>query len=233
MSARLAHWAVPAASIIALMVLVPLEVRAVSPMRQQLEEMRHSTPNLDRGAELFSTCVRCHGPTGSGTPDGLVPRIAGQHASVVEKQLLDYRRDRRWDPRMESIADRHHLPDLQAIVDVAAYVDQLDRPGSVGKGSGSRLSQGAELYSRLCSGCHGLGAEGDASRAVPRIAGQHYEYLRRQIHDAVDGRRPNYPPAHIRLLARLDHDGIDGIADYLSRADGDEHHGRPQGTGVQ
>jgi len=36
----------------------------------------------------------------------------------------------------------------------------------------------------------------------------------------VDGRRPNFSPAHIRLLARLDHDDIEAVADYLSRLPG-------------
>jgi hypothetical protein len=33
----------------------------------------------------------------------------------------------------------------------------------------------------------------------------------------VDGRRPNFSPAHIRLLAQLDYDDIRALADYLSR----------------
>jgi hypothetical protein len=48
-----------------------------------------------------------------------------------------------------------------------------------------------------------LGLLGCAT-AVPKIGGQHYEYLRRQIYDAVDGRRPGLPASHVRLLARLD-----------------------------
>jgi hypothetical protein len=42
----------------------------------------------------------------------------------------------------------------------------------------------------------------------------------RQFYDAVDGRRPNFSPAHIRLLARLDHDNTEAVADYLSRLPG-------------
>jgi cytochrome c553 len=57
--------------------------------------------------------------------DGGVPRIAGQHISVLAKQLADYRHDRRWDIRMEHFADRHHLVDAQAIADVTAYIHQL------------------------------------------------------------------------------------------------------------
>ncbi len=59
--------------------------------------------------------------------------------------------------------------------------------------------------------------EGDVDHLVPKIAGQHYEYLRRQMYDAVDGRRPGFPEVHIKLLARLEHEDIAGVADYLSR----------------
>lgn len=200
-----------------LAVFLPRAVQGVSPLRQELAEAKRAKANFDRGAELFETCSACHGPDGGGTRDGQVPRIAGQHASVLMKQLVDFRHDRRWDPRMERFADRHHLPDAQAIADVAAYVSGLDQDVQNGKGSGELLTRGADTYVRLCFRCHGPGAIGDAKRAIPRIAGQHYEYLRRQIYDAVDGRRPNFSSAHIRLLGQLDHDDIEAIADYLSR----------------
>jgi cytochrome c553 len=57
----------------------------------------------------------------------------------------------------------------------------------------------------------------DENTMIPRIAGQHYEYLMRQIDDAVEGRRPNFSASHVRLLARLERDDIVGLADYLSR----------------
>jgi len=190
---------------------------AMSPSQQEWTEALHSKPNLDRGAELFRICAACHGPAGGGTVDGGVPRIAGQHASVLAKQLVYFRYHRRWDPRMEHFADKHHLADAQAIADVAAYASQLDPGSERGVGSGALTEHGAGVYARLCRSCHGSSGEGDAKHAIPQIAGQHYEYLRRQIYDAVDGRRPNFSGAHVRLLARLEHDDITGLADYLSR----------------
>jgi cytochrome c553 len=140
---------------------------------------------------------------------------------VLVKQLVDFQHGRRWDFRMEHFADRHHLPDAQAVADVAAYVTQLEDPASPGVevGPGQLVEDGAGLYARLCASCHGPSGQGDAKHEVPQIAGQHYEYLRRQIYNAVDGRRPNFPAAHIRLFARLEHDDIVGVADYLSRLD--------------
>jgi len=204
-------------SVLLLGALLPGETAAVSTSQQELEAVKHCTPNLDQGAEVFHTCAMCHGRDGGGTVDGMVPRIAGQHASVLRKQLIDYRYDRRWDPRMESIAGRHDLPAAQAIADVTAYVNQLDQEPHIGTGDGSLVQQGAASYAQQCRACHGVAAQGDSAHAIPRLAGQHYEYLRRQIYDAVDGRRPSFSSAHIRLLARLDHDDIQAVADYLSR----------------
>jgi cytochrome c553 len=190
---------------------------AVSTSQQEFFDATHSKPNLDRGAELFRNCAVCHGPLGAGTLDGGVPRIGGQHFSVLAKQLVDYRHAQRWDIRMEHFADQHHLVDAQAIADVAGYVNQLGVQATPGVGNGSLIERGASVYAQSCKSCHGAAAEGDARRAIPQLAGQHYEYLQRQIYDAVDHRRPNFSRVHVRLLGRLYRDDITGVADYLSR----------------
>lgn len=198
---------------------LPVLAAAFATTRQELQEALRSKPNLDHGAELFRNCAVCHGPQGGGTRDGGVPRIAGQHISVLAKQLVDYRHDRRWDIRMEHFADKHHLNDPQALADVTAYIHQLTVETPPGVGDGELAPHGANVYGRLCQSCHGESAEGNAKRMVPRIAGQHFDYLMRQIYDATDGRRPNFSPVHIRLLATLDRRDIVGVADYLSRLD--------------
>jgi len=192
---------------------------AAATSHQEYQDALHSKPNLDQGAELFRTCLACHGPSGAGVSDGTVPRIAGQHFSVIVGQLVDYRHDKRWDPRMEHFADSHHLANAQALADVAAYVSQLQTVSqdTLGVGSGEHVSQGAQIYAGACASCHGRNAQGNARTATPQLAGQHYEYLRRQIYDAVDGRRPNLSGAHVRLMAKLDHDAIAAVCDFLSR----------------
>jgi cytochrome c553 len=198
---------------------LPLMAGGTANEAQERSDALHSRPDLDKGAALFQTCAVCHGSSGGGTPDGHVPRIAGQHYSVLVKQLVDYRSDRRWDPLMEYMADRHLLKGAQDIADVAAYVSEIETlpEAGVSVGSGEYLSQGAEVYKGSCVSCHGETANGNGRRQIPRLAGQNYEYLVRQIHDAVEGRRPNFSDSHIRLLKPLDYTGILGVADYLSR----------------
>jgi cytochrome c553 len=190
---------------------------AMPASEQEFVEAIQARPDMQRGARYFTTCANCHGVRGGGKVDGKVPRIGGQYFRVVVRQLVAFRHGQRWDILMESFADRHRLPDAQAIADVAAYVSELEDPLPAGTGSGELLSHGAGVYFRLCESCHGSSGQGNSERMVPRIAGQHYEYLRRQIYDAVDGRRPGFPVSHVRLLARLDHAAIAGVSDYLSR----------------
>jgi len=218
MQHRSALWRV-VALVCTVAAIVPLPADSAENARSELDGALRSVPNLDHGAELFRNCAVCHGSNGQGTLDGGVARIAGQHVSVIAKQLVDYRHDRRWDIRMEHFADRHHLPDPQSIMDIAGYVHSLSAEGPPGVGDGELAQHGSDLYFARCVGCHGPSGEGDAAKRIPRIAGQHYEYLMRQIYDAVDGRRANFSRAHVRLFAKLDRDDIVGVADFLSRLD--------------
>jgi len=175
------------------------------------------TANLEHGAELFRACSQCHGASGGGSENGDVPRVAGQHFAVLVRQLVDYRHNVRWDIRMEHYSGRNLLSDEQSIADVAGYINQLSGVAPRNVGDGQLVQHGRGVYARHCARCHGTMGEGDAIDVVPRLAGQHYAYLLRQMHDTVDGRRPNLPQSHVRLLEKLDRDDMVGLADFLAR----------------
>ncbi len=194
-----------------------------SAARKEFLEAARLTPNLESGARLFETCAACHGTNGQGSADGSVPAIAGQHGSVLLKQIVDFRYDQRWDERMKNFTDRHHLENAQDVTDVAAYVSKLPRfPNmSEGIGDGAFLREGASVYFRVCEACHGPLGEGDVLRFRPRLAGQHYEYLLRQLAQTAQGYRPGMDPAHVARLRALTPEQIRGVADYLSRVSPD------------
>lgn len=196
---------------------LPLAALAVSTSRQELQDALRAKPDPTNGAELFETCAACHGPNGSGTSDGAVPAIGGQHFRVLAKQLVDFRNDKRWDIRMEHFADRHHLRSAQDIADVAGHVSQLDPGPQLGIGNGESIGNGASVYFRHCESCHGPSGKGSNERQVPQLAGQHYEYLLRQMYDTADGRRPNMSTDHVRMFQDLELQDFVGVADYLSR----------------
>ena len=184
---------------------------------QDLQAVLSAIPDQKRGAKLFQLCAQCHGAAGEGIGETWTPAIAGQLPRVLAKQLVDYRHGARWDPRMEKVAGRHVLKSTQDIADVVAYVGQLSAPPPTSIGSGEWLARGERLYTAVCSSCHGGQGEGSGARFVPRLAGQRYDYLLRQLHDAIDGRRPRLAAIHKRGLEGLDMEQLMGLADYISR----------------
>lgn len=185
----------------------------------EFDDAARLEPDRARGARLFETCAACHGPDGRGTDDGEIPAIAGQHGSVLLKQLTDFRHEQRRDERMRYFADSHHLPGPQELTDVAAYVASLPRfpRTGTGIGDGSALREGASVYFRVCEQCHGPLGQGDLLARRPRLAGQHYAYLVRQLEDTAARRRPGMDAAHVAMLAKMSTAQIQGVADYLSR----------------
>jgi cytochrome c553 len=200
------------------MLLPALACAAVTAQKELTDALR-ATPDAANGKALFDHCASCHGADGGGDSNGSTPRIAGQHFRVLAKQLVDFRSGKRWDFRMEGAAEQHHLAGAQDIADVAAHVSRLAPPGRPGIGSGDFVAEGGRIYAQECASCHGPAADGDAARGVPRLAGQHYGYLMRQMYDAVDGRRPALPRLHSKKIAPLDFQQVRALSDYLSRLD--------------
>jgi len=199
------------------MLLFEALAHASSTARDEYDSVLIRTADRLHGETLFGNCARCHGISGAGARDGSVPAIAGQHFRVLARQLVDYRNDKRWDARMEHFADTPYLIATQDVADVADYVSSLRPTGPGVTGDGEQLVHGASVYAQRCAICHGPQGEGDRLKAYPRLAGQHYPYLLRQLHDGVEGRRPNFSAAHVKLLARMNRDDYVGLADYLSR----------------
>ena len=69
------------------------------------------------GAQKSAACVACHG-VGGNSSIPLWPKLAGQHAAYLEKQMKDFRDGRRKDPIMAPMAAA--LSDTD-IADIAAY----------------------------------------------------------------------------------------------------------------
>jgi cytochrome c553 len=176
-------------------------------------------PDRGHGKALFAACAGCHQANGSGSADGTIPVIAGQHVSVLVKQLVDFRHDRRWHAKMQGAAKSHELSSPQDVLDVAAYAESLRRPPPPkgGMGDGKALQQGQVIYYRECAECHGRLAEGDLRTLRPRLAGQHYAYLLRQLNETATGQRPGMDDAHVKRIGALTEAERSAVADHLSR----------------
>lgn len=175
-------------------------------------------PDLKHGAEQFKACAECHQADGRGSDDGMIPVIAGQYVSVLVKQLVDFRHDRRWDSRMRDAAKRHALAGSQELLDVATYAAGLPRPSprEGGTGDGSRRHEGQVVYYRECEECHGRLGEGELRTLRPRLAGQHYRYLLRQLYETAEGTRPGMDEMHQQRIGALSDAERAAVADHLS-----------------
>jgi len=200
-----------------LMLWLPGASAAANAGGDELQRALRAQPEPIHGAQLYGGCTACHGTDGGGESNGSVPRIAGQYAGVLIKQLVDFRYGRRWDLRMEAVANAHHLVDAQAIADVAGYAAALQPVLPAAIGNGEDLDRGAVAFLRHCGDCHGAVGQGSAQQRMPRLAGQHATYLVRQMQESAGDGRPNMAPRHRALLNRLDVSDYRGMADYLAR----------------
>ncbi len=76
---------------------------------------------------------------------------------------------------------------------------------------------GQNVYARACSHCHGVAADGNGKLRYPRLAGQHFGYLKHQMEIMVAGDRPHVSWDHMKLLESLTPEEMTGIAGYLAR----------------
>lgn len=169
-----------------------------------------------RGKDIFNVCSSCHLLSGAGQPDGSFPQLAGQHATVVIKQIADIRAGLRDNPTMYPFAIT--LSDAQELADVAAYIQTLCIPSRHGKGSAdaSLLAKGKALYKKECTSCHGANGQGDAAKFYPVLAGQHYKYLLRQVTAIRDGRRRNADPGMVAVVKKYSDRDLDAVVEYMA-----------------
>lgn len=171
--------------------------------------------NVGDGERAFVVCSHCHLPSGAGRVDGRIPQLAGQHRSVLIKQLIDIREGARENPLMEPFA--RTIVDRQLLADVAIYLETLPIPRDNGRGSGAGLEVGGMLYQRDCSPCHGGEGEGNGAAFIPVLAGQHYEYTLRQLREIAALKRKNIHPGMRAVVQSYTSEQLQAIADYVSR----------------
>jgi cytochrome c553 len=76
--------------------------------------------DVEEGEEIYTVCAACHQPTGWGDPLGVFPQLAGQHTTVLIKQISDIRAGNRDNPTMYPFAMQ--IEGAQDIADVCAYI---------------------------------------------------------------------------------------------------------------
>jgi cytochrome c553 len=182
-----------------------------------VKQALNATPDLDSGRQLYYNCALCHTPEGWGSPAGNYPQIAGQHQSVIIKQLADIHKGNRDNPTMMPFTKPLFDKGPQALADVSAYIEKLPMVPNNSIGTGMRLNKGKALYNEHCKSCHSENGEGRAADYYPRIHGQHFRYLLRQLQWIKMGKRRNADPDMVQEFKKFSQSDLAALADYVSR----------------
>jgi len=181
-------------------------------------EALHKKGDVKAGKEAYEVCGACHLPSGAGRPDGTFPQLAGQHSTVLIKQMADIRAGLRDNPTMYPFAIT--LTDPQELADAAAYINSLCIPVNhgmyEGKDAVAQIAKGKELYEKQCKECHMANGEGNKEKFYPVIAGQHYKYLLRQMTEIREGKRRNANPDMVKVIKPYTDDQLVAISAFQS-----------------
>jgi cytochrome c553 len=172
--------------------------------------------DVPRGKEAYAECQTCHRTDGSGRSSFNIPRLSGQHASVLIKQLMDIRSGLRVNEDMREYMHDSDLT-LQDFADMAAYLQSLPVVGRIGQGPPELVPRGQTLYASDCAACHGEHGEGRPELFFPMLASQHYGYLVREIDLILSGERGNSNPAMPPILKDYSTDDKRAVAAYLAQ----------------
>lgn len=144
-------------------------------------------PQVSATTIAQQVCSNCHGLTGVATSPNF-PNLAAQTQPYLEAQLKAFRGHARQDPAgfeyMWGLT--RHLSDAQ-IEGLAAYYAAQPGPQPPAEGDPARLPAGRAVFEQgvpaknipACAGCHGPAGQGNA--AFPRLAGQHADYVAKQL----------------------------------------------------
>ena len=91
-----------------------------------------------------------------------------------------------------------------------------------GKGPGFELEYGEKLYKNNCVKCHGEQGEGKENKFYPRIQGQHFQYIFRQMLWIQNGKRHNANEKMTKQIHGFRLRELNAVADYVSRLKPDD-----------
>lgn len=173
---------------------------------------------LARAEEIVQgNCFICHGIDGESSSP-VFPRLAGQNAAYVARQLADYKSGRRVSSAMQPMVRDLNAADFRALG--AWFASRKPQAHAV---EDAELAQvGRFIYHRgnpysgvaACAACHG--PQGHGTEALPRLAGQHALYTENQL-KAFNKRQRTNDNAVMHLIAsKLTELEKKAVSSYLS-----------------
>lgn len=167
--------------------------------------------------QVSAVCQNCHGPDGNSI-SATFPRLNGQQEEYLVAQLKAFRDRTRADPHavayMWGMASQ--LDDA-AIASIAKFLSSQTPTGA--QTGGELAQQGRQIYMNgvaahnvpACAACHGPNGQGNGP--IPRLAGQHADYLRKQL-EAFRSLLRNNDVMHANTQDMTDSE-IEAVVSYL------------------
>ena len=167
---------------------------------------------------INNLCIACHAIDGNSVVS-VNPRLAGQHAAYISKQLNNFKSGLRENIVMAGMVanlteeDMINLGNYFSEQDILLSSAQKNGVGSLGENifRAGIKSKGVAA----CAGCHGPSGHGIPDK-YPRLNAQHSEYTLAQLNAFRLGLRKNDPEAVMRTIAqKLTEQAMQSVADYI------------------
>lgn len=175
--------------------------------------------DIEAGKAKTALCLACHGADGN-SMNVIWPRLAGQHASYILKQLRDFKSGKRIDPTMQGMVAALTDEDM---VNIAAFYE-TQKPAAA-KFDEALVAAGQNIYRggitetavAACMGCHSPSGAGNGPAYYPALKGQHPEYLAAQLQKFKDGTRANDAGKMMRSVAnRMSDAEMKAVSAYIA-----------------
>ncbi|MEX0965070.1 MAG: c-type cytochrome [Pseudohongiellaceae bacterium] len=171
------------------------------------------------GQTKSALCATCHGADGN-SQLAINPKLAGQNASYMVKQLQDFKSGARAGVTMAAMVLSLSEQDME---DIAAWYASQEPtllgadPEAIELAERLYRAGNSEISVAACSACHSPTGQGNAPAGFPALSGQHPEYTLQQLKDFRSGVRANDGSAMMRtVVERLTDKELEALASYVS-----------------
>ncbi len=183
-----------------------------------VSSMAGAQSDAEHGKSKSMTCAACHGPDGNSV-NPQWPKIAGQSAQYITKQLEHFKKNERVNPLMNPQAAALSDDDIKHL---AAYYESITRsPGAADEKlaeAGEKLYRGGNAESGIpaCISCHGPNGKGNPAAGFPNISYQHATYLTERLKKYRSG-ADTYSGSEIMngISAKLTDEEIEAVSSYM------------------
>lgn len=167
--------------------------------------------DIEAGKTKAAACMACHGVGGNSTMP-LIPVLAGQNARYIYLQLRDFKEGARSNPMMSPMAANLSKEDMQ---DLAAFFAAQTTLPIKFTADPEKVKLGfAKAEQIVCSMCHLGGMKGQ--NEIPRLSGQHYDYIAKQLTDFRARNRTNDAGNMTAVSKNLTDEDIINLSQYIA-----------------